>query len=111
MTGMPHRQFTDSHGISWEVWNVDPQNAERRLGPADRRRERRGPDRRQRQPLEPRIRVSRPEFSLGWLTFEAKHEKRRLSPVPDGWERLDAAGLERLLRNATVVGRPRRLLE
>jgi hypothetical protein len=55
--------------------------------------------------------MSRPDFVLGWLTFESKHEKRRLAPVPNAWEQLDAAGLEQVLNDATVVGRPRRLLE
>jgi hypothetical protein len=108
---MPYRQFTDSRGIGWEVWNVDPQHAERRLGAADRRRVRRGPDRRQRPSLEARVRLSRPELTLGWLTFEAKHEKRRLSPIPDGWERFDDAALEQLLNAAIPAGKPRRLLE
>jgi hypothetical protein len=29
----------------------------------------------------------------------------------DGWERLDDAGLEQLLQQATLRGRPRRLIE
>ena len=108
---MPHRMFTDSRGIRWDVWNVDPQNAERRVGPRDRRATSRGPDRRQRSLVEPRIRISRPDLLLGWLAFEARHERRRLTPVPEGWELLDAAGLEQLLVTAAVVGRPRRLVE
>lgn len=107
---MPLRHFTDSHGVRWDVWDVEPTNAERRLRP-DRRSTKRGPDRRTRAPLEPRVRLSHPELVLGWLTFEARHEKRRLTPVPDGWESLDAPGLERLLEEAASVGKPRRLLE
>jgi hypothetical protein len=103
--------FTDSRGIIWDVWNVDPQNAERRLGAADRRARSRGPDRRKRTPIEPRVRLSRPELTLGWLAFQARHEKRRLSPTPGDWELLDTKGLEQLLESATLVNPPRRLLE
>ena len=33
------------------------------------------------------------EYSQGWLCFEGEGEKRRLAPVPDGWEE---AGPDRL---------------
>jgi hypothetical protein len=33
------------------------------------------------------------EFSNGWLCFESEGEKRRLAPVPEGWEE---AGPDRL---------------
>ncbi len=92
------------------MWNVDPSHAERRTG-AERRRVSRGPDRRQQKSMEPRVRLSRPELVLGWLAFEADHEKRRLYPVPQSWEQLDTTGLEQLLAEATPVIPPRRLLE
>ena len=107
---MPHRVFTDSKNVQWEVWEVQPSQAERRRADHDRRRTRRpGPDRRRvADPM--RVRIST-ELTHGWLAFQASDEKRRLTPVPDGWQLLDDAGLETLLRAATLAGRPRRLLE
>ena len=108
---MAHRQFTDSNRVTWEVWEVAPSHAERRRAERDRRRSRRlGQERRGAIDGTLRIRISS-ELAYGWLCFQSNQEKRRLTPVPDGWEQLDAAGLERLLRESTLTGRPRRLLE
>lgn len=99
---MSYRTFTDSGGKRWEVWLVTPAAAERRKvdrrvskgsaetpgGLADRRHT---PDRR-RSPFRRQVVVSS-EFSNGWLCFESEGEKRRLAPVPDGW---DEAGPDRL---------------
>ena len=108
---MGHRQFRDSTSTLWDVWEVEPSRAERRIAARDRRQSQRpGPDRRQRDDPMPRARIST-EFVLGWLAFQSAHEKRRLAPVPNGWEGLDDASLERLLLQAVPVGRPRRLIE
>ena len=47
-------------------------------------------------------------FRAGWLCFESRAGKRRLSPVPDGWKTLSGDELERLLRRADQVVRARR---
>ena len=49
-------------GTEWTVWNVVPS-------------------------LETRLRVN-PDGSpvSGWLCFQSSTEKRRIAPVPDGWE-------------------------
>jgi hypothetical protein len=105
---MTHRQFTDSRRVTWEVWEVAPSHAERRRAERERRRSRRlGSERRGAIDGTLRIRISS-ELAHGWLCFQSEQEKRRLTPVPDGWEQLDDAGLERLLREATLTGRPRR---
>lgn len=39
----------------------------------------------------------------GWLVFQCGDEKRRLAPVPDGWEELDPEELESLLVHAERV--------
>ena len=57
-------------------------------GEFDRRRT---PERR-RGPFHRTISVAS-EYSDGWLCFESEGEKRRLAPVPDGW---DEAGPDRL---------------
>lgn len=40
------------------------------------------------------------EWKGGWLTFESGDEKRRLAPVPEGWDRLRPERLELLCRVA-----------
>ncbi|MGH7604033.1 MAG: hypothetical protein ACRENK_08555 [Gemmatimonadaceae bacterium] len=89
-----YRTFLDTTGRRWEVWLVTPAAAERRK--ADRRAardsisapgipdRRRTPERR-RGPFRRSIAVAS-EYSDGWLCFEGEGEKRRLAPVPDGWE-------------------------
>ena len=97
-----YRTFLDSRGKRWEVWRVTPAAAERRK--ADRRAaaggsdafkgalERRKTPERRRSPFQRTTAVST-EFSQGWLCFESEGEKRRLAPVPPGW---DEAGPDRL---------------
>lgn len=107
---MPHCVFTDSRGVMWEVWDVEPTSAERRQEPSPGDPPYRGPERRRNTDPTPRARLSG-EYAQGWLAFESPTEKRRLAPTPEGWERLDEAGLEELLGQARVVARPRRLIE
>jgi hypothetical protein len=107
---MPHRQFVDSKHTTWEVWDVEPSNADRRTSANDRRRGRRTSGERRQVKDRSRVRV-RSNLAQGWLAFESRHDKRRLSPIPVGWEALDASALEQLCEQASSVGRPRRLLE
>lgn len=92
---MPYKIFNAPDGTKWEVWMVMPTTTERRhgeglaqataasgstnsgtTGVTDRRRADSGP----------RSVVS-PGFENGWLCFESSSgDKRRLVPVPDGWE-------------------------
>jgi len=97
-----YRTFLDSQGKRWEVWLVTPAAAERRK--ADRRAaagsgepfaggvERRQTPERRRAAFHRSAAVAS-EFSQGWLCFESEGEKRRLAPVPSGW---DEAGPDRL---------------
>ncbi|HEX8451189.1 MAG TPA: hypothetical protein VF647_03775 [Longimicrobium sp.] len=111
---MPLRNFEDSRGQACTVWNVTPfavQGAERRMverrvstgvvysGP-ERRTSR---DRRLRSPG-----LMMPGLGSGWLCFERGEEKRRLSPIPAGWEAAPDAELEELFDQARPV--PRRSL-
>ena len=99
---MSYRTFLDSTGKRWEVWLVTPAAAERRK--ADRRaaaaegegsagvlERRHTPDRRK-APFRRTVAVAT-EFSQGWLCFESEGEKRRLAPIPLGWQE---AGPDRL---------------
>ena len=75
---MAHREFFDSRGQRWEVWEV-------RLG----------------QHGEPR--TVKAELAEGWLAFESPAEKRRLAPVPVGWTELPADVLIELCERAAFV--------
>jgi hypothetical protein len=110
---MAIRSFRTGAGVVWQVWNVMPgrlDNVERRIG-YDRRSpepviryigpERRTiPDRRQPPPF------LSAHLAAGWLTFECPTEKRRLAPIPQHWERLTDAELERLCDAARPVPAP-----
>lgn len=67
-----HRTFVDVRGVTWSVWAVHPQHTgTQRAG-------------------------LRGTYLQGWLAFVCEAEKRRLSPVPDGWMQVDDSELERL---------------
>jgi hypothetical protein len=107
---MALRHFTDSRGHEWRVWDVFPyggRHNERRA--ADRRvadpaaytgPERRGRERRVRTPT-----LLTPGLESGWLCFENDVDKRRLTPVPTGWEEAPVEELEGLLSRARSVQR------
>jgi hypothetical protein len=105
------RSFRDETGTEWIVWAVWPQRetarhlerrqlADRRESaapePVIERRRGGGADRR-RQLAGRGIMVHHPE---GWLTFQAGTARRRLSPIPDGWDAGSEADLARLLATA-----------
>lgn len=113
---MSHREFIDQKGQKWDVWQVLPTSAERRG--TERRaparagagaysgEERRGlvPDRRVRDfHLASSVNEG---FEGGWLCFESSEgEKRRLAPVPPGWEKMGIKGLLKLCSDAKRVVR------
>jgi len=79
---MSSREFTDSHGVVWRVWDVKPSF----LHPATR-----GED-------------FMADYSDGWLTFESPNQKRRLpAPYPSKWFEYDLRKLEALCRAARPV--------
>jgi hypothetical protein len=80
------RNFTDSAGTEWMVFEVKRQGNE-----------------------EDNWAYLPRGFRSGWLCFESDMGKRRLSPVPDGWRSLTASDLEKMLRRANVVLRTRRI--
>ena len=69
---MGYREFIDSLGISWKVWNTAPVVGAVLTG----------------------------EMRHGWLTFQSITSRRRLAPVPTEWEQLTAEQLEQLCRGA-----------
>lgn len=108
---MPLRNFRDSRGAEWRVWDVLPHVAragerrerDRRVGLAPNYA---GPERRTGR--ERRVRTPgllTPGLERGWLCFETDDDKRRLTPVPAGWDEAPEAELEGLLERARPVAR------
>ena len=95
-----HRTFKDPQGRIWDVWQVHPSAAERRFSQrrvfdgdrTDCSERRSGEDRRLSE-RDTRAPVAA-EFAYGWLCFETLGEKRRLAPVPEGWDRADDETIE-----------------
>jgi hypothetical protein len=112
---MGYRVFRDSQGTEWQTWDVVPQLTERReverrvrMAPVEHADRRRAPDRRV-------IKGRRPGLTAGldggWLCFENAHEKRRLTPIPDDWQRCSSAQLERYCHEAKRAPRPSTVAE
>lgn len=105
---MALREFVDAHGVLWQVWEVLPMTADRRRGRERRSRPRRTRERRLRHDA---AAVHALHRSAGWLTFESKHEKRRLRPIPEGWPSQSDEDLQQLLDDAEPAPRTNRLIE
>lgn len=105
---MAHRVFQDVTGREWLVWDVIPQAADRRDGAASRGLDERfggraeaGDRRAEPQPESARTHAHLPlALASGWLCFESGDEKRRLGPIPRGWESLSDTELGQMLRQA-----------
>lgn len=103
---MGQRTFADPSGVTWSIAVIVPQLTERRVtdrrspsGTAvDFRADRRSASER-RHVREVRAPV-REGFEHGWLVFDNGEEKRRLAPVPDGWEQMTAEELAVLCARA-----------
>lgn len=111
---MTIRTFRDANGVEWRVYTLVPKGLERR-NRSDRRRGAdptyTGPERRQQtdrrqQPRDGPERTSQawvlPGIQGGWLVFDSGAERRRLTPIPPGWETATEAELEQLCRLAMV---------
>ena len=105
---MPLRMFQDDGGREWRVWEVRPLRPERRVSdrraaPSDVPTERRaGADRR--VLAETRVRLTH-GLTHGWLAFDSDSEKRRLAPIPMGWDALPDGVLAALCREASPTTR------
>lgn len=99
---MPHREFIDSRKVRWDVWEVIPEAAERRLAPDRRAAPREAEDRR--HDPQPRYRVGA-QMVNGWLCFECDTEKRRYAPIPQRWAALGDGDLEELCCSAVRAPR------
>lgn len=81
---MPLREFEDRHRVQWRVWDVRPETYFGRMERAAHLAK---------------------FYPQGWLVFEAaaSGQKRRLHPIPRGWEELADTELEWLLKQAEQV--------
>jgi hypothetical protein len=91
---LPYRTFNDSAGAEWQVWDIVPRMHERRdVEKLDRRIEvipipfadRRAAPEPRRGRGSVRRGYLRGTYAHGWLCFESRQEKRRLSPIPTDW--------------------------
>jgi hypothetical protein len=109
---MAYKTFIDGAGQLWSVWEVRPTYLDRRSGGDRRTAPRPTPDRRVRAVPGAALGAVQDD---GWLCFARDSEddpssgewveKRRLSPVPVGWESFDDATLSQLCARA-VLTRP-----
>lgn len=73
-----HRIVEDSNGVRWDICAIHPSA--------------------------PKGRVQLPEpYRSGWLFFDSVLQKRRLSPIPDGWESAPEEMLRALCDQAEAV--------
>jgi hypothetical protein len=79
---MAFREFTDSDGVAWTVWDVRPGSTQLLVAAAD---------------------YSSEYYHTGWLSFQTRWgtDHRRLSPIPPSWESATEATLRKLLKRAT----------
>ena len=96
---MAHRTFMDQHGVSWEVWDVLPASRPRRE--TDRRTVARAAITERRADDGSAISVHH-DLASGWLCFLAGNDKRRLAPIPGGWD----CGNDDALRDLLAVAKP-----
>ena len=81
------RGFKDPAGVEWRVWEVIPSKAGMETSSR----------------TQARTSLSSTPYANGWLCFESGSEKRRLAPIPEGWELRPQAAIAELLQQATPV--------
>ncbi len=104
---MAYRTFVGRRNTYWQAWDVRPERIERRS------MERRAataarwdqPERRQgeRRRLDQKRILLDDGLGSGWLVFESKSEKRRLTPIPIDWDTLSESELRFLCDKAKIV--------
>lgn len=106
---MPLREFMDAERRSWQVWDTVPKSAsesamfERSAQIMAQSQAREVAGSADRAAAAAALRRFTRGRERGWLTFMRGDDKRRLSPIPDGWEQFDDARLDALLQRAERV--------
>ena len=94
---MPLREFADSLGQVWQAWDTRPsavghvtkgESAFTRFVASTAKREGREPT------------TVREQYAEGWLTFSLANARRRVAPIPTGWDGADDIALRRYLDSA-----------
>ena len=94
---MAHRQIRDDADCVWDVWEVNPGAVARKVT-EERRAQVAGSTPRKAMQI-----VVADDLREGWLAFQCETERRRISPVPLGWEAMTDDELLTLLARATPV--------
>ncbi len=94
---MPLREFADSTGRTWQVWDTFPKGVGH-IGLGESEFSRFVANMAKREGSE--LRTVRAQYIGGWLTFKCDNERRRLAPIPDGWDRAAEAALRIYLNRA-----------
>jgi hypothetical protein len=85
------RRFRDADGIEWTAWEVDAAHIAESLQ---------------------RSAYLDPALAEGWIAFDNLHgDRRRLAPIPEGWELSSDEQLRGLLTRARPVHSPRITIE
>jgi hypothetical protein len=104
---MAYRELTARDGVVWKLWEVHPTIMDRRVAketvPSISTAERR-------KIATLRYRLPGP-MSAGWLAMLGGTERRRIAPIPEGWERMTDEELLELMSRASVTAPMRRLLD
>jgi hypothetical protein len=72
---MSIRELTDSSGVLWRIWSTLPSMPN----------------------------IVSPDLREGWLTFDSGTSRRRLAPIPIGWDALPGSNLELLIKVAMSI--------
>jgi hypothetical protein len=104
---MALRAFSDSGGNEWLAFDVIPRADERRRFDRRALREARSQPR-DRRDVDRRFTVGGRSHLVhcvadGWLCFERGPERRRLFPIPAGWQRCSDAELDAYCQSARPV--------
>ena len=111
---MALREFRDGSGRHWEVWDTVPvapsgDYSDTPMGRllANSREGTQHETDRAPTPMPGRFTPGR---ELGWLTFASGTSRRRLSPIPDGWQSMSESDLAgHLMRADAVASAPVRI--
>src|ERR1700694_5097249 len=101
---MAHKTFLDPDGVTWQVWEVVVQPADRirnDRATSSLRRARQTPTQRENlaRRLQVEQRVALPAaFEHGWLAFASTEGNKRLAPIPPEWMTLSDDALNELCK-------------
>jgi hypothetical protein len=76
---MPHRRIVDREEQVWDVWEV------RTIA------------------VSPRRILVQPDLQQGWLAFQCGEQRRRLAPLPPGWDEMSDRALLGLMDQANEI--------